>query len=221
MSDLHEHERLLVFETLCSLLRHDVRNKVAAARMAAHWLRKKGTAAGLTSEPRFEQFHGVLDSELIAIDALLTERLPITGSNTAVSSVALQVVVDRALFELPIPAGMRVDVNAGGDRVRGIVDDLACALRALLRNAFEAQGETGVARVRCYVDDGAVFFEVSDDGPGIPESVRSRAAHGFTSTKGGHVGLGLAVVARVARAHVGELVIAPAQPTRVAFRLPT
>ncbi len=218
MTALDEHERRLTFETLCSLLRHDVRNKVASARMAAHWLKKKGAAAGLGSEPRFDQFHTLLEGELVGIDAMLTERLPHTGAATTISRAKLAAIAERALSGLP-RAGIDVAVDATDDEVMAIVDDVACALRALLRNAFEASNNQGRVRVRAFVEGDDAIFEVSDDGPGVPAEVRARAEHGFTSTKG-QAGLGLAVAARVARAQQGELLISADPPTRVALKFP-
>lgn len=219
MSEIEEHERRLAFETLCSLLRHDVRNKVASARMAAHWLKKKGTAAGLNSEARFDQFHTLLESELVGIDALLTERLPNTGQASIVARGKMSSIVERALSGLSRPAGIDLDVDAADDVVMAIVDDAACALRALLRNAYDASPKGGRVSVRAFVEGDDAVFEVADQGPGVSTHIRERAEHGFTSTKG-QAGLGLALVARVARALQGQLVISADPPTRIALRFP-
>ncbi len=224
MNDLDEHERNLVYETMCSLLRHDVRNKVSSARMAAHWLHKKGLAAGLDSEKRFEQFHAVLNSELVAIDELLTARLPsATGRFSTVGNVSPQMLVDRAVSGWPWPGNVTFDNRSGdGDgalRFNAMIDDAACALRAVLRNAAEASPPGAAVQLHVIVDEKSISFEVHDRGDGLTEDQRLRASHGFSSTKPGHTGLGIAVATRIARAHGGDLVFAVEPPTRVTVRL--
>jgi signal transduction histidine kinase len=51
-----------------------------------------------------------------------------------------------------------------------------------------------------------VVIEVSDTGPGLPERARAHLFEAFQgSTRTGSVGLGLAIVAELVRAHGGEI----------------
>ncbi|HTM21897.1 MAG TPA: sensor histidine kinase, partial [Kofleriaceae bacterium] len=55
--------------------------------------------------------------------------------------------------------------------------------------------------------DGEVLFEVDDRGPGIPDADRERVFEPFyrgKEGKGGSLGLGLALVRRIAAAHGGR-----------------
>ena len=85
------------------------------------------------------------------------------------------------------------------------------ALENLLKNAFR-YGES-VALTLSYPTTNSVSFTVEDDGPGIPEAERAAATQPFTRldsarTKGeGSVGLGLAIVTDVVRAHGGTLTL--------------
>jgi signal transduction histidine kinase len=68
---------------------------------------------------------------------------------------------------------------------------------------------------------GSIGIRVSDQGPGIPDEVRSRLFDPFTTTKPQGTGLGLAVVHRAIVAHQGlVLVDSGAQGTRVMIVLP-
>jgi signal transduction histidine kinase len=51
----------------------------------------------------------------------------------------------------------------------------------------------------------AVVFEVVDNGPGVPESVRARLLEPFFSTKERGTGLGLPIAARIVAQHGGQL----------------
>ncbi|MCS7067979.1 MAG: HAMP domain-containing sensor histidine kinase [Meiothermus sp.] len=88
------------------------------------------------------------------------------------------------------------------------------ALENLLSNA---QKYASGARVELEpaTDPTFVVLRVRDTGPGMPPEVLKRAAEPFYRAPGVRVpgnGLGLSVVAQVARAHGGRLVLAPNQP---------
>jgi signal transduction histidine kinase len=50
-----------------------------------------------------------------------------------------------------------------------------------------------------------VVIRVSDNGPGIPESIREKVLQPFFSTKEEGTGLGLSIAARVVEDHQGRL----------------
>ncbi len=81
----------------------------------------------------------------------------------------------------------------------------------LLKNALEAVAERrgGTVRVRSSRDarKKAIRIQVTDDGPGIPESNQSRVFEPFFTTKprGSGTGFGLSVSRRIAEEHRGSL----------------
>jgi signal transduction histidine kinase len=109
-------------------------------------------------------------------------------------------VAPRAWRLGPVAAGT---LAADADAVR-------IALDALLENAVEYTDEQGSIEVRSWSDDGEVVIEIADDGSGIPEEALFRIFERFaradsarTRTEGG-VGLGLAIVDTIAKAHGGH-----------------
>ncbi len=83
------------------------------------------------------------------------------------------------------------------------------ALMNLLINSIEAvEPTTGIITLRCDYDmvDDAILIHISDNGPGIPESERSRIWLPFHSTKGLRgTGLGLAVTRKIVEEHGGQI----------------
>lgn len=80
------------------------------------------------------------------------------------------------------------------------------ALLALLENARK-HAVPGSIRVVARADDGWFFLSVSDEGPGIAEDFLPHVFAAFRRSpdaRGGGSGLGLAVVAAIARAHGGQ-----------------
>jgi signal transduction histidine kinase len=98
-----------------------------------------------------------------------------------------------------------------GDR-----DMIQQAVANLLDNAVKFSPEGGEITVRAGMVAGMVRIEVTDQGPGIPESDRPRATERFfrgeqaRSTPGS--GLGLALVQAVAQLHGGEVQLLDAGP---------
>ncbi len=100
-------------------------------------------------------------------------------------------------------AGIEPDkIEAIGD-VRVKVDPTLVrrALANLIENARVHAG--GAIAIRAARRGGQVAIEVDDAGPGVPQDRRADAFRAFTPSTGGGLGLGLALVSRIAVAHEG------------------
>jgi signal transduction histidine kinase len=89
-----------------------------------------------------------------------------------------------------------------GVRVMGDANLLGRALDNLLSNALRHAPDGSTVRVKVTRQDGLASMSVADSGPGLPMSMRTRLFQRYATdrTDGGN-GLGLALVARVARQH--------------------
>src|SRR5712692_2307382 len=97
-------------------------------------------------------------------------------------------------------------VDADPDQLFRILLNLARnAVQALEGRAARDPGRDQV-RITGRREGAVVVIEVSDTGPGLPERARARLFEAFQgSTRTGSVGLGLAIVAELVRAHGGEI----------------
>ncbi len=112
---------------------------------------------------------------------------------------------------------------------RGVVhcvpQEIHQVLTNLVQNACEACPKDGTGRVwvRGWREGSWVVVEVADNGPGIAPEHRQRIFNPFFSTKGsGGMGLGLAIVQRIVRAHGGSIEVggAPGEGAVFTVRLP-
>jgi signal transduction histidine kinase len=123
-------------------------------------------------------------------------------------------VAPRAWQLGEVPAGsIRVDAEA-----------LRIALDALLENAVKYTEESDAIRVQGHADGDILVIEVEDEGNGIPESALGRIFERFSradparSRADGGVGLGLAIVDAIAKAHGGACAVRTG-PTGSVFSL--
>ncbi len=146
-------------------------------------------------------------------------------------------VRDVAEFYEPVAeeAGIALTVEAGeGPEVIGNRQLVGQAIANLIDNAIKygrREAETGSSaaatsiRVAVSVESDAIVISVADNGPGIGEKDRERALRRFvrleeSRTKPG-TGLGLSLVAAVARLHGGTVELADNGPgLKVMLRLP-
>ena len=91
----------------------------------------------------------------------------------------------------------------------GDPDALAVALDALLENAVKHTTEEQSVRVASRAEDGVLAIDVADRGSGIPAEALDKIFDRFSradsarNRETGGVGLGLAIVHAVAKAHDG------------------
>lgn len=153
----------------------------------------------------------------IVRDMLSAARAPAP----ALQTVDLEAVC-AAFVRLVTPLARKQGVGltlegAGPVLVRADASRVEQILFNLVSNAMQAGAQT----IRLtLLDGGAPAVAVSDDGPGLPESVRMRLFEPFVTTKpaGQGTGLGLAISQRLAREMHAQLLLEPsAQGT--CFRL--
>ncbi|NIM00061.1 MAG: response regulator [Acidobacteria bacterium] len=130
-------------------------------------------------------------------------------------SVSLNEVVESVLalmgYQMRID-GVTVETDLSPD-LPAVVGDhhhLQQVLVNLLTNARQAirsDAQSGKIIVRTRLHGGEAVIEVEDDGPGIPEALRSRIFDPFFTTKpeGQGTGLGLALVYGIVRDHAGTI----------------
>jgi signal transduction histidine kinase len=83
---------------------------------------------------------------------------------------------------------------------------LRCLAANLIENALEAGKDRAWARVVVACRSSTIELSVEDRGEGVPFAARPRIFQPFVTTKIRGTGLGLAVVAQIARAHGGTAV---------------
>jgi signal transduction histidine kinase len=165
---------------------------------------------------------GKLEHEIEAMDDLVDQLL---------AGARLDFDLERAehvdLVEIAVTAAERVgkpellDVaeDVAAAKVRGDAGLLKRAVSNLIQNA-ETHG-SGLTRLAVEVGNGHVIFRVEDDGDGIDDEHAAFAAFQQGDGLESGLGLGLALVKRIAAAHEGCVLLEPSEiGARVVLRLP-
>jgi len=111
--------------------------------------------------------------------------------------------------------GARLQCLAEDDvMVHGDGELLQQLLANLLENALQHAGSNPTVKLSVHYQQRQACLQVSDDGPGIPETDRSRVLQPFErlGNAAGNSGFGLALVAAIARLHQAELALIDLQP---------
>jgi two-component system, NtrC family, sensor histidine kinase HydH len=204
-------EQLMLYGRWSEQLAHDLGNPLAALRGALQFLAEE-YRSGRSLDMQAEY----IDLMLAQCDRLqhhLQAYRRLARVEPVLAASDLNEVVARVLALQAVPHGPGITLHRRLDRhlPKCSIDAelVATALENLLQNAFEALGERGSVSVRTELRRGdlgeRLVLGVEDDGPGIDPRLAERVSEPLVTTKVGGSGLGLAFVARVARAHGGEL----------------
>ncbi len=79
------------------------------------------------------------------------------------------------------------------------------AMINLLKNSYEAMGETGTVFLNVFRKDNFIQIDITDFGGGIPEATSSNLFDIFTTSKEYGTGLGLPIAQQIIEEHSGKL----------------
>jgi len=180
---------------LLAAVSHEIRSPLARLRVLTELLR--GTADSVTLDK--------VEREIIEVDDLIGKLL--ANSRLDFGTLTLQtlepgMLVARAIERAGVdPSVLRND--ASNLHIKGDPTLLDRALCNLLENA-QKHG-AGVESVQLSLIDGKLRITVFDRGPGFPKESLGRVFDAFYRGDGSSsLGLGLALVERIARAHAGR-----------------
>jgi len=105
-------------------------------------------------------------------------------------------------------------------RVAGKASQLREVFINLINNALDAMPNGGSINVKTVLQDSRVVIRVEDNGPGMPEEIRSRIFDPFFTTKGiQSTGLGLSISFGIISAHHGTISVDSAEGKGTAFTI--
>ncbi|RME52342.1 sensor histidine kinase [Candidatus Woesearchaeota archaeon] len=141
--------------------------------------------------------------------------------------VKLSTSIDSVLLEMQgqfSKRGIAIERQYDDVTVQASPYELNRVYSNLFQNVLEAFGERkGKVTVKTYVQGGRGVFEISDDGPGMPDDVKKKVFDPYFSTKSDGLtkgrGLGLTNVMGIVQAHGGEIELESEEGKGTTFRI--
>ena len=217
---LQRAQRLAALGKLGAGLAHEIRNPLNAIGLAAQRLAREHLPPDGPAREEFRHLIEVLRSEIRRLDALLEDFLraaPDGRLDPHPASVGDLVREVATLFEAEASArGVRLVAEVPGGSCTAPIDRhrMQQALVNLVKNALEAIPGEGAVTLRAEaLGRNEIRIRVEDTGAGIPGEHRPRIFDPDFTTKPRGLGLGLAIVYEIVRAHGGTLEV-ESQPGR-------
>lgn len=198
--------RLSVVGRMAASIVHDIRNPLNMLRLSTEMIGRK------TDDPDILKILGMMDDQIDRFGSMAEEIIDFSRGTALldIGPVDVTELVDEVagIFAGKIARReIRLRRRIGYDgSFEGDFNKLLRVLQNLVGNALDAMPKGGTLGIGVTRDGPVVRFEVSDDGPGIPEEIRGRIFEPFqTHGKKHGTGLGLAIVKKIAEDHRGSV----------------
>jgi two-component system sensor histidine kinase AtoS len=203
-------ERLAAIGEMAAGIAHELRTPLTSIRGFVQYLQG-------SSDPReWEEYGGIIIREVDGLNRIVSELLDLVRPQplNTISADINQLVRETMLLLSPYQTSdSRIRfVLELADRLPPVEVDSGQIKEVLLNvtvNGIQAIADAGRIVIRTMSGERgeAVAVSVTDDGCGIPESIRERIFDPFFSTKPTGTGLGMAIARRIVESHHGTIEI--------------
>jgi len=204
---LHAADKLGALGTLSAGVAHELRNPLNAVKgFASLFLRQD------FDDDRYRRWASCIVQGVDEADVIIENMLSFGSPQrlrieTVDPADLLEGAVRLVRSESEDPVQIDFEAKAPGfqaDRIK-----LRQAIRNLAANAQRAQGANGQISIALTLEKNEIHIRIADAGPGISAEERKRVMDPFYTTNADGTGLGLPLVAVIARLHGGELELSP------------
>ena len=198
--------RLSIVGRMAASIVHDIRNPLNMLSLSTEIIGSK------TSDPEILNILEMMDNQIERFGSMAEEIIDFSRGTALldIGRVDVPELIDAvtAIFsdkieqrDIRLKRRMRYDGAFEGD-----FNKLLRLLQNLIGNALDAMRRGGTLGIAVVKVGPLLRFEISDDGPGIPEEIRGRMFEPFqTHGKKHGTGLGLAIVKKIAEDHHGSV----------------
>jgi signal transduction histidine kinase len=220
-------EKLAAVGTLSAGLAHEIRNPLNAASLQLQLLERRVKRIA-SDDPKLLEPIEMVQRELARLSHLVEDFLRFARPADLYTRRFDANAMISHLIELQRPEAARYQIELRTELpdetlyLEGDRDKLQQVVLNIVRNAIEALEDRGghIVVSLARAENGMLLLRVADDGPGIPDDIRSRIFEPFFSTKPMGTGLGMAICHSLIHQHGGAIEVHCDGGTRVDMLLP-
>ncbi len=220
--ELIKKERLAAIGQMASVVGHEIRNPLAVINNSVYYIKTK-TAAGQNPDPKVAKHISIIESEIRQANGIIDEILGFARTRELNPKLMhINSYLEDLTMSFPVPPHIELVKSLAPENpyVNIDPDEMAQALRNLIKNGIEVMPEHGKVFVRSEVVAGnMVRIDVEDTGPGMPKETLEKIFAPFFTTKARGTGLGLAVVKKVADRHKGRVEVSSVVGKGTCFKI--
>lgn len=216
-------ERLAALGRLAAALAHEIRNPLGSISGSVQLVRD---SASTDEEDR--RLLGIVLREVDRLNDLVNTMLQVSRPPSPERAYAALVALTSEVVEVARrdhrSANIELAVRCPAHEVYAAIDgdQIRQVVWNLLSNALTHAPRNSLVQIDVREEDARVVWTIEDEGPGVPAEARGHLFDMFYSKRPHGVGLGLALVDQIVRAHDGEVrvVSPPGQGAKFEVRLP-
>jgi two-component system, NtrC family, nitrogen regulation sensor histidine kinase NtrY len=237
VSDAARLERLAAWQEVARRVAHEIKNPLTPIQISADRLRRRVLPAfqdDPVNGPILEECLGQISKQVRVIRDLVREfsefaKLPEPNFDRVLIVDCFQSLLDDYRFTHPqCRFEFEVDQKLHKTLVRADREYLRRLFVNLADNALQSMEDAQTPEPRFRVrmetgDDSSSMLRIvfEDNGPGIPESMREKIFDPYMTSKASGLGLGLAIVRRIAIEHLGRVRCEEGEGARFVLEVPT
>jgi signal transduction histidine kinase len=228
--EVFRKNRLVELGTIAAGVAHEIRNPLASIKTFAQLMPER------MDDPEFKnEFSKLVLKDVDRITKVIESMLAFArpAQVSIKEQPANDLVEEAVLLVQSRLKAKRIELTRafhGNPVIKVDKHQILQVLVNLLSNAADALPEQGKIRVATGVNQldiggggngnrGFAVIEVSDNGPGIPASVRNRLFDPFFTTKKEGTGLGLSISQKIVRDHGGSITVSSVEGKGTSFQV--
>jgi PAS domain S-box-containing protein len=205
-----ESEKLAATGRMAARIAHEVNNPLGVIQTAIRLISR-----AVPEQHRHYHYVGKVEKEIDRIARIVRQMLELhkPHQESPKEFRADELIKDLVILMKPEFDERRLeltlDVDQAAEKITLPENMLRQIIYNIVLNAVEASPEDGLVRIEATVAGNALEIAVSDEGPGIPETIKSRIFEPFFTTKShsktGGMGLGLSISKNLIEAIKGDI----------------
>jgi two-component system sensor histidine kinase PilS (NtrC family) len=216
-------ERLAALGRLAAALAHEIRNPLGSISGSVQLVRDSAS-----TEEEDRRLLGIVLREVDRLNDLVNTMLQVSRPPAPERRHAALVALTSEVVEVARrdhrSANLQLSVQSPPGELYAAIDSdqIRQVVWNLLSNALAHAPRNSVVQIEVREEGPSVLWTIEDEGPGVPAEARGHLFDMFYSKRPHGVGLGLALVDQIVRAHGGEVrvVSPPGHGAKFEVRLP-